>query len=284
MHAAGRSNRLKRMSNPPPFYTRYGFRRTGDPSRPLEIEPYDAICTAGCLRATVVASAIDLVGGFETRAHAGVDATFTSDLSLRIPAPGRPARLIAHAEPLRVGRRLVTTGVRLLEAETGRLYAEGVTTFTRIPRSPEDRVDAASLATPEQIPSHPLEVPLDEIVGIERDAMHPGWVQLPLREPLRNPEGVLQGALVALLVEEAALDASRTHDGTGKAGDYAVTEMDLRYLAAASRGPVEGSAQPIGRPEAGMLRVELIDQGHGSRRTALAFVRVQRVGTGPDGG
>lgn len=269
------------MSAPPPFYTRYGFRRTGDASRPLEIEPYDAICTAGHLRATVVASAIDLVGGFETRAHAGVDATFTSDLSLRIPTPGRPTRLIAHAEPLRVGRRLVTTGVRLLEETTGRLYAEGVTTFTRIPRSPEDRVEAASLATPVEIPNHPLEVPLDEIVGIERDAMYPGRVRLPLRDPLRNPEGVLQGALVALLVEEAALDAARTRDGT--AGDYAVTEMDLRYLAAASRGPVEGIARAMGQPEAGMLRVELADRGHGDRISTLAFVRVQRVeaGTGP---
>ena len=97
---------------PPPFFTRYGFTRTGDPEAPLELAPYPAVCAHGALRATVLASAIDLVGGFTTREVAGSDATFTSDLSLRVVRPGVPARLLAHAEPLRVGRRLVTTGVR----------------------------------------------------------------------------------------------------------------------------------------------------------------------------
>ncbi len=254
----------------PPFFTRYGFRRTGDPACPLEIEPYDAICSAGHLRATVVASAIDLVGGLETRALAGVDATFTSDLSLRIPEPGRPARLLARVEPLRAGRRLVTTGVRLEEPESGRLYAEGVTTFTRIPRPTGDVVDPAALATPERIPSHPLDAPLHEVVGIERDASRPGRVRLPLRDALRNPEGVLQGALVALIVEEAALHAARA----ARSDDVAVSELDLRYLAAASKGPIEGLADWIGDPDQGMLRVELRDLGHAERRTTVAFVRV----------
>ena len=81
----------------PPFFTRYGLTRTPDPDAPLVVEPYDEICRAGVLRATVVASAVDLVGGFVTRALAGVDATFTADLSLRIPAPGRPARRMLDA-------------------------------------------------------------------------------------------------------------------------------------------------------------------------------------------
>ena len=74
------SPRLARVKSPtdrassrdpePPLFTRYGFTRTGLPDAPLRIEPYPAIATHGALRATVVASAIDLVGG------AGVDLRF----------------------------------------------------------------------------------------------------------------------------------------------------------------------------------------------------------------
>ena len=74
-----------------PLFTRYGLTRTGDAAAPLVVEPYAAVCVDGALRATVVASAIDLVGGFVTRALAGSEATFTTDLSLRIPATGGPA-------------------------------------------------------------------------------------------------------------------------------------------------------------------------------------------------
>jgi acyl-coenzyme A thioesterase PaaI-like protein len=274
MRTAGGSSSLPAMSTP--FFTRYGFRRTGDRASPLEIEPYDAICVAGCLRATVVASAIDLVGGLETRAHAGLDATFTSDLSLRIPVPGRPARLIARVESLRAGRRLVTTGVRLVDATNGQLFAEGVTTFTRIPRPPDAIVDAAALATPEHIPSHPLEAPLHEVAGIESEAGQSGRVSLPLQEAHRNPEGILQGALVALLVEEAALAAARGGGRNRDPEQVAVSEMDLRFLSAASQGPVRASAEWVGSVGSGMLRVELRDRGQADRLTALAFVRVTR--------
>lgn len=252
----------------PPFFTRYGFARRADPEAPLVLEPYDEICRGGVLRATVVASAIDLVGGFATRALAGVDATFTADLSLRIPRPGRPARLTARSETLRAGRRLVTTGVRL-ETDDGATYAEGVTTFTRIARDPSEVADPAALATPDTIPSHPLTRPLTETVGIECDAAGSGCVRVPLRATLRNPEGVMQGALVALLVEEAALDLAGA-DGRGAT----ITSLDLRYLAAATDGPIEGTASWIGPPDASMMRVTLRDLGRDARRTATAFVRV----------
>ena len=252
----------------PPFFTRYGFTRLADPATPLVVEPYPEICRGGVLRATIVASAIDLVGGFTTRALAGVDATFTADLSLRIPTPGCPARLVAHAETLRAGRRLVTTGVRL-EDDTGATFAEGVTTFTRIARDPSEVADPAALATPDTIPRHPLEAPLEQVVGIERQPDAPGRVRVPLRDALRNPEGIMQGALVALLIEEAALDLAHP-----AIGDAAITSLDLRYLAAATDGPIVGQATRVGSAEASMIRVELRDAGRDDRLTATAFVRV----------
>ncbi len=251
----------------PPLFTRYGFSRTGVARTPLRVEPYPQVCRNGALRATVLASAVDLVGGFTAREAAGTDATFTTDLSLRVPRPGVPAKVIAHATPLRVGRRLVTTEVRLESGEG--MHAYGQTTFLRRARS-GPVPDRRTLATPEQIPFHPLERPLDEEVGVETVDATRGAVRLALREALLNPEGVLQGALVALLAECASL-ALAEHAAEGPA---VVTELDLRYLAAASIGPVESEAHWIGEPAAGMLCVTQRDRGRDDALTSTALVRI----------
>ncbi len=270
----------------PPFYTRYGFSRSDDRERPLVVEPYAEICRDGVLLATVIASAVDLVGGFFTREIAGADATFTSDLSLRIPRPGRPDRLVARGELLRSGRRLTTTGVTLVVADAGGPsahsergdYAYGQTTFTRIPRRGSETPDPASLATPRVLAHHPLTEPLEQAVGIELVDARAGRVQLPFRPALLNPEGVLQGALVALVVEVAA-QALATTAGLSRP---AVCELDLRYLAAAARGPVESRARWLGPASARMIAIELRDLGRDARRTTTAFVRVIEADREPE--
>ncbi len=252
----------------PPFYTRYGFSRTSGTGADLAIAPYPELAVEGTLRATVVASAIDLVGGFHTREIAGTDATFTSDLSLRIPNPGMPEKIEARGELLRAGRRLITTSVTL---ETdGVPYAYGTTTFSRIARRGDEAPDIASLSTPVVIERHPLDRPLIEEVGIEVIEPASGLVRVPLRSALLNPEGVMQGALVALVVECAALALA----DAGLPGAQVVTELDLRYLASASIGPVESHAVWVGRPADRMIRVELRDSGRENRLTTLALLRV----------
>ena len=258
------------MSAAPPFFTRYGFERCRDPEHSLRLTPYPHICHAGVLRATVIASAIDLVGGFFTRDLAETDATFTSDLSLRIPKPGQPKTLVATGERLRAGRRLISTAVQLEDELSGTPYAYGETTFTRIPRRGSADVDIAALSTPLDIPNHPLDRDLADEVGVEVEDGRPGEVRLPLRAQLLNPEGVMQGALIALLIEVAALSRASIETKAPQA----ISELDLRYLAAASVGPVTGRAEWIGAPKARMLRVRLFDQGRDNRLTASALVRV----------
>lgn len=257
----------------PPFFTRYGFARIPG-ELGLVIEPYPEICLQGSLRATIVASAIDLVGGFHTREVAGTDATFTSDLSLRIPVPSCPRRIDVRGELLRSGKRLVTTDVTL-HSEAG-VYAYGTTTFARIPRAPEKAPDLETLSTPLVIESHPLTRSLAEEVGLEAIDSATGALRIALRPALLNPEGVMQGALVALVVECAALafaDAHTSQVAASRRG-HVVSDLDLRYLAASSVGPVESRARWIGTPEQNTIRVELRDAGRGDRLTALALVRV----------
>ncbi len=256
------------MPAAPPFFTRYGFSRPEEAAIDLRIEPYAEICHRGVLRPTVLASAVDLVASLHVRRLAGEDATFTGDLSLRAPARPVPASIEARGRVLRSGRRLITTAVEL-QAE-GEPVGYGETTFTRIPRDPDRKAPAVALGVPERIPSHPLERPLAEEVGVETVDRARGRIRLPLRDALRNPEGVLQGALVALLVECAA--EALADEAFGR--PQIVTELDLRYLAAARVGPIESDARRIGPPEEPMLRVELRDAGQDGRPTTSALARV----------
>ena len=59
------------MSEAPPFFTRYGFGDLDPAALTLTVTPYPEICVAGTLRATVVVSAIDLLGAASTREIAG---------------------------------------------------------------------------------------------------------------------------------------------------------------------------------------------------------------------
>ncbi len=253
----------------PLFYTRYGFTRPASGDALLAVEPVPELLRAGVLRATVIASAVDLAAGIVTREAAGDDSTFTLDLSLRIPQPGAPERLEATASPLRTGRRFVTTAVRV-EAG-GALYAFGESTFMRVEHVGPPR-DVARLSIPATIPWHPPERPLDLEAGVVTRDAATGHVELGLRPALMNPEGALQGALVALVIECAALALAES----AGLGPCAVSALDLRYLGPVSEGPVVSRASWLDSHRKEVIRVELHDEGR-ARRTSTAIVHVTRA-------
>ena len=272
--AAGRHSQSPRVetsekaSASPPFFTRYGFSRTGNRDEPLTIEPYPQICRHAALRATVVASAVDLVGSLFTREAAGNDILYTTDLSVRIPNPGIPERVTTRGHVLRAGRTSVTTGVDLLV--DGESWAYGQTRFSRMPRPDGERISIEDLALPLEFARNPLSHPLQEEVGIEVVDARRGNVEVTLRTSLLNAEGTLQGALVALLVEVAAESlAESQHEAP-----QIVTELDLRYLSTARVGPVVSEAIWIGGADQAMSRVDLRDRGRDDRLTATALLRV----------
>ena len=252
----------------PPFYTRYGIARTGDAERPLVIEPYAQVCHAGALRPTVIAAAVDIVGSLFAREIAGSDSIFTTDLSVRAPLQPVPARIETRGRLLHAGRSVIASET-LMEVD-GRPFAFGQTTFRRLARPDAKPGDAERLALPARFDRVPLRRPLVAEVGPVIIDARRGQVELALRESLRNPEGGVQGALVALLVEVAAL-ALADHAGRQV---HVVTELDLRYLASGRVGPIASSADWVAGPASGVLRVELVDRGRSDRLTTTALVRV----------
>ena len=266
--------KLPRDIDPPPFYTRYGFSRPASTS-PVEndaialtIEPYESICSRGRLRPTILASAVDLVSSLFVREQAGLDVTFTSDLSLRVARPIANERVDVRGRILRSGKRTITVGVDL--EVSGARVAYGESSFTRMarrsdPDTPPPTLD--QLRVPATIERNPLAQPLADEVGIER--LDAGLVRLELHDGLRNPEGVLQGALVALIVECAAEPASPD--------SAALTALDLRYLSAARTGPVIGRAIRVSPDNPLLLRVDLHDAGADHRLTTTALVGLSRA-------
>lgn len=257
----------------PLFFLRYGISRTGDPAAPLLIQPYPEVCRGGVLRPTVLAAAVDIVGSLFARESAGRDAIFTIDLSVRAPVRTAPKRIVARGELLRAGRSLVTSGV-VLEADAAPI-GFGHTTFQRVARRASGAApgEPDQVGLPEALEHYPLERPLAEEAGIVVADASRGRVELPLGPASLSPQGVMQGALVALVVEESALALAED----GGAAPHAVCELDVRYLAAGREGPIVSIAEWVTGREDRMIRVALHDAGHGNRITTAGLARVAEV-------
>jgi len=264
---------VRAVSEPPPFFLRYGISRTDDSDVPLLIEPYPEVCRSGVLRATVLAAAVDIIGSLFARRTAGSDGIFTTDLSVRAPTRPVPERIVVRGELLRAGGSLIASEA-FLEAD-GAPFGYGQTTFQRVRRPAGGGTAEGNAPTglPEVLDHFPLDRPLAEQAGMVMADAARGCVELPLGPSSLSPQGVMQGALVALVVEEAAL-ALAEH---GSSDPHAVTELDLRYLAAGRKGPIVSSAQWVARREDGMIRIALRDAGHENRITAAGLARVEKA-------
>ena len=250
------------------LFGRLGIRAERSPDGEVVLRPYPQVCAKGVVRPSVLALVVDMMGGFVAEAGTGTDWIFTSDLSLRAPARHVPGEVVATGRALRTGRGIVSTDVEMREG--GEVFAYGQAGFSRVPRRhgdpPHPHLHENRLRG--ELP--PLERPLVEEVGVRVLDPSRGSVEVEMTDALRNPAGAMQGAIVALVAEVSA--ESLADHGRGSA--QIVTDLDVRYLAMGREGPVTGSAEWIGPPEAGALRVELRDRGLGNRLMTSALARV----------
>lgn len=220
--------------------------------------PRPEICTHGMVRASALVFLVDVVAGLAV--DTDPDAwTFTSDLSLRIPAIPAPPRVDAVAGVLREGRRSVTIEVGLVD-ESGAEAGYALVGFAKIARRTGDpeKPDISLHRIIEGWKDIPvLDTPLREAVGVMAIDPARGIVELEIRPDLLNPAGALQGAMVSLVAEAAAEDLA-SH---AFAAPQVVTDMDIRFVAQARAGLVRSRASFIGPPSDGSVRVDLSDVG-----------------------
>ena len=180
----------------------------------------------------------------------------TVDLNVRVLRRPPTDGLEAEARVLKSGRTLTFTETVFRPRGGGDPFAVSQGTFVASPR-PQDTYEQM-----EDVPAMRLrptmQVPLHERVGAR--FVEPGVVEVPRSPDVLNPADTIQGGVVALVAELAALSVA---DGA------VVRELDVRYLRATRVGPARAVAERLtGRT----ARVEVRDAGADGRTSAVAYV------------
>lgn len=180
----------------------------------------------------------------------------TLDLDVRVLRRPPTGEVALRSEVLKSGRTASLTETRFLDA-SGETFAISFGTFVASPR-PQDDLDVDVVRGP-RWGRRPLQIPLPERLGVR--VVQPGVAEVDRRDDLLNPADTLQGGVVALLAEVAALSV---------APGGAVRDLDVRYLRATRVGPARATAEVVGSEGPfRTVRVEVRDAGDGDRLTAV---------------
>ena len=208
------------------------------------------------LRTSILATWADMMAGLlATRVTApGVPVTLELDVHLYRPAPAA-GTVHGVARTIKAGRSVFVAGVRFTTGD-GEPLAIANASFM-VARDPALRLPR-SVSTDLPAQKERLTEPLAERAKCER--RRPGTAVLPRSEDGLNASGTVNGGLIALVAEEAALSL---------APGSTLCSMALRYLQPARVGPVVATADL----EHGLGQVELRDAGNGDRLTGITTVR-----------
>ncbi|GAA2120990.1 PaaI family thioesterase [Actinomadura napierensis] len=220
------------------------------------ITPEMHVPDVGWLRTSILAVWADtLIGLLAARVTAPrVPVTLELDVQLYRPAPAAGiVRGIARTR--KAGRSVFVAGVEFT-SDGGEPLAIANGSFMLAPDPELKLPPTLSIDLPAQ--SRRLDRPFAERVGCVRRG--PGVAVLPRSEDGLNASRTVNGGLIALAAEEAALSL---------APGATLCSLGLRYLQPARTGPVVADA----RARDGLGQVELRDHGNGDRLVALATTR-----------
>ncbi|WP_200827736.1 PaaI family thioesterase [Thermomonospora echinospora] len=208
------------------------------------------------LRTSILAAWADtLTGLLATQVTAPrVPVTLELDVQLYRPAPAN-GTVDGIARVVKVGRSVFVAGVEFTSAGAEPL-AIAHASFMMAPDPGITLPTAFDVELPLQ--RERLVKPFAERAGCTRRG--PGVAVLPRSEDGLNASGTINGGLIALVAEEAALSLAP--------GDT-LCSLGLRYLQPARVGPVVATA----RLRDGLGQVELRDAGNGDRLTGIATAR-----------
>ena len=207
------------------------------------------------LRTGLVAAWVDLVAGTHAVEHLFPKVPVTLDLDIHLfERPASAGEVEMESRVLKVGR---SVAVFELEVRTdGEIVGVGTAKFVVAP-DPTLR-----LKTRPRLRHRPggllLERPFVEHAGI--DVLEPGVASVPNAPEARNAANTLNGALIAVLVEEAALSLTPGE---------CLALLDLHYLQPVRVGPAIARADVRN----GVGRVEVRDAGADDRLAAVATTR-----------
>lgn len=221
------------------------------------VEPTMWVPGTASIRTSILAAWADIVAGHLAMDHLlpRIPVTLELDVHMYDERPTGDVVRVASTT-VKAGRSVVVLGVDFIDGD-GEPLAVGSAGFMVAPdpdlRFPYERLEDAAAARP-----GPMAVPFAERARC--DVTAPGRSVMPWADDGLNASGSLNGGLIALAVEEAAL--SLTPDST-------LASMALRYLRPLRTGPAVATAAV----RAGLGRVEVRDAGQDDRLAVLATTR-----------
>jgi uncharacterized protein (TIGR00369 family) len=242
----------------------------------LQVVP-ELLDDTGCVRAGVLATIVDMIGGGLSAQAAAPNWIATADLTLHLVrgATGATGGIVeATARVLRSGRTTVVIEVELRDAHD--VLGDATMTFSVLPRRDDNPVISFGGATPRTslvLPGSGFRAPVLDELGLAVVDAAAGVVDVPVTDYSRNSLGALQGGVVAIAVDVAAEQALRAACGT----PVTVTDMQVTYLALV-RGTLRTSTEVIhAEPSFGSALVDIVDTGGEARRTTTARVVATRA-------
>jgi uncharacterized protein (TIGR00369 family) len=255
------------------------------------------VAADGGVRAGVLATLVDLVGGSEAIRAARPDRMVTADLTLQMVRPAVGPFVEARGRVVRRGRTtlVIEAGVFDVSGEGSQATADAGDAPPAAWATMTFAIHAGnqSKASGDEGPRLParwsftgagLEGPVVDALSLSETGAGGGEVSMPVREYLLNSFGAVQGGVMALLGEVAAL---RAFEGAGGPGGAVVTDLQVAYLATGRVGPIVSRTRVLGTcgdgPGTGGSRwnavVELFDEGDGGRLATV--INVGAVSPGP---
>ena len=210
------------------------------------------------LRLSVLATWSDHIAGLMAAHAIAPRVPVTLDLDVHLFAdPVGWDTVQATARPLKVGKAIVVVGVDFRAG--GDAVATGTASFMAAPDVTLTMPSVTDSILLSQTPRPALSVPFAERAGCER--AEPGLAVLPMTDESKNSSKTLNGGLLALAIEEAALSAAP--DGT------VLSSLTMRYLRPVRVGPAVASADV----RAGLGVVTVHDAGADDRLAVSATTR-----------
>jgi acyl-coenzyme A thioesterase PaaI-like protein len=205
-------------------------------------------------RISMLATYADNAGGLDASMSFGSVAP-TLDLSVHVVRCPGSSDFTYESRLIKVGRRVTVAETWFTGAGDADPYAVAVSTFVVVGEPEPDGVVLPSHLDPPFSPPLPLDVPIEDHVGITTVA--PGIVDIEHRPSIGNSRGTLQGGMVALVAERAC-ETLLEAEGV----PHVVTSIDLRYLSPMRVGPVRTTATLLrAHGELAQLWVEVRDLG-----------------------
>jgi len=209
------------------------------------------------LRTSILAAFTDLLAGLLAGRLFGPRVPVTLDLAIDLFQPAdRVGHVTGIGRPVKSGRTVFVAGVDF--TVDGEPLATATASFMPVPDESLRLPESALLLERTQDETMRLERPFADRAGCVRQG--PGVALLVRSDDGLNSSNTINGGLIALVVEEAALSAG---------GGATLASLAMRYLRPARVGPLVATAVT----EGAVASVEVRDSGSDDRLTTLATTR-----------